>query len=267
MATEGWDRSGLRDDFSDGLVLNVAHRCANTVVVIHAAGIRLVDQWIEHPNVTAVVIAHIPGQDSGEALIRLLYGEADFSGRLPYTLARNESDYGDVLSPCGLASPDDISPQCDFDEGSYLDYRAFDAANVAPRFEFGFGLGYTTFAYANLSLSRAGNLVPDAPCGPDSLWDTVVTVTATVRNTGSRPGDEVAQLYAHIPDGPPRQLRGFHKVRLAPGEEAAVTFELERRDLAAWDVHRQAWVVPRGGFGISVGASSRDLPLEEWFVL
>lgn len=264
MATEGWDRDGLRDDFSDGLVLNVARQCANTIVVIHAAGIRLVDQWIEHPNVTATVIAHLPGQDSGEALVQLLYGEAEFSGRLPYTLARNESDYGDVLFPCGLASPDDISPQCDFDEGSYLDYRAFDAADITPRFEFGFGLTYTTFSYADLTL-QTWNLAPDTPCSPQGLWDTVGVVTATVRNTGSRSGEEVAQLYLQIPGGPPRQLRGFEKVRLAPGEEATVRFELERRDLAGWDVHRQAWVVPQGEFGVFVGASSRDLPLESWF--
>lgn len=266
IATEGWDRDGLRDDFSDGLVLNVARRCANTMVVIHAAGVRLVDQWIEHPNVTAVVIAHLPGQDSGEALVRLLYGEAEFSGRLPYTLARNETDYGDVLLPCGLAWPEDLDPQCYFDEGSYLDYRAFDAADIIPRFEFGFGLTYTTWAYADLTLETR-DLVPDAPCSSDSLWDTVATATATVRNAGSRTGYEVAQLYVHIPGGPPRQLRGFEKVRLAPGAEATVQFELERRDLASWDVGRQAWVVPQGEFGVFVGASSRNLPLEEWFTL
>lgn len=276
MATEGWDREGLRDDFSDNLVLNVARRCSNTVVVIHAAGIRIVDRWIEHVNVTAVVIAHLPGQDSGEALVRLLYGEEDFSGRLPYTIARKESDYGDVLLPCGLSSstPGDTDPQCDFDEGPFLDYRAFDAADITPRFEFGFGLSYTTFTYGDLTLDlhNADALIPDEPCrDADTLWDVVATVTATVRNTGTRrAGSEVAQLYIRIPGGdrsPHRQLRGFDKVKLEPGHEVTVKFDLTRRDLAVWDVHRQAWVVPAGEFGIFVGASSRNLPLETWFVL
>lgn len=124
MATEGWDRDGLHDDFSDGLVQNVASKCANTVVVIHAAGIRLVDQWIEHPNITATVIAHLPGQDSGKAIVKLLYGEASFSGKLPYTLAKNESDYH-PYTPCGREA-NDTNPQCDFTEGVFIDYRAFD---------------------------------------------------------------------------------------------------------------------------------------------
>jgi beta-glucosidase len=87
------------DDYSDALILNVAASCANTIVVIHNAGIRLVDQWIEHPNVTAVVFAHLPGQDSGRAVVQLLYGFESFSGKLPYTVAKNESDYTDAGNP------------------------------------------------------------------------------------------------------------------------------------------------------------------------
>ncbi|PNH27149.1 hypothetical protein BJF96_g9562 [Verticillium dahliae] len=98
-ATEGYDRPSLRDQYTDMLILNVANKCANTIVVFHNAGPRLVDSFIEHPNVTAVIFAHLPGQDSGRALISLLYGQENFSGRLPYTVARNESDYGDLLKP------------------------------------------------------------------------------------------------------------------------------------------------------------------------
>lgn len=264
MATEGWDRDGLHDDFSDGLVLNVASKCANTIVVVHAAGIRLVDQWIDHPNVTATVIAHLPGQDIGESLVSLLYGEISPSGKLPYTLARNESDYGNLYEPCKPTSEDDHFPQCNYTEGVYIDYRHFDANDIEPRFEFGFGLSYTTFEYSGGSVQSAGasssnNLSQRVIARSDSIWEVVASVTATVTNTGDRAAEEIAQLYAGIPGGPAKQLRGFEKVRLEPGEQADVTFDLTRRDLAVWDVASQGWVVQTGRYDLYVGSSSRDI--------
>ncbi|KAI0148462.1 glycoside hydrolase family 3 protein [Xylariaceae sp. FL1272] len=265
IATEGWDRDGLHDDFSDGLVLNVASKCANTIVVIHAAGIRLVDQWIEHPNVTATIFAHLPGQDTGDALVKLLYGEANFSGKLPYTVARNESDYS-VYNVCGLSSPSDTDPQCDYTEGVYLDYRSFDERDITPRYEFGFGLTYTTFQYSSLSIDVApslsdsvGKLYPIAT--GDDLWEVVATVGATVANSGSRSGAEIAQLYLGIPKSPPRQLRGFEKTHISPSESSSVKFELTRRDFSVWDVTSQAWIIQPGTYTVSVGASSRDIRL------
>ncbi|KOS23202.1 putative beta-glucosidase M [Escovopsis weberi] len=263
MATEGWDRDGLHDDFSDGLVLNVASKCANTVVVIHAAGVRLVDQWIEHENVTAVVIAHLPGQDSGSALVKLLYGEANFSGKLPYTLAKNESDYS-VYQPCGVETPSDVDPQCDFTEGVYVDYRDFDAKNITPRYEFGYGLSYTTYSYSSLAVGRSRRLFSARHSG-ESLWSWAVTVSASVTNTGSRPGWEIAQLYLAIPNSPPKQLRGFDKVGLQPGESATVRFQLMNRDLSVWDVVSQSWHVQEGAYTVYVGGSSRDSRLVEGF--
>ncbi|PHH85068.1 hypothetical protein CDD83_931 [Cordyceps sp. RAO-2017] len=235
MATEGWDREGLRDEVSDGLVLHVAARCANTIVVVHAAGVRLVDRWIEHANVTAAVLAHLPGQDSGRALVRLLYGEANFSGRLPYTLARNESDYP-VYAPCGRGEGGSTDPQCDYAEGVYLDYRAFDARNATPRYEFGFGLSYTSFAYSSLAVrpSSGSGSAADA-------WATLAVVEARVANTGP--------------------LRGFDKLALRPGEAATARFALTRRDLSVWDVVRQRWVLRAGAYPLYVGASSRDVRL------
>lgn len=260
MATEGWDRDGLHDDWSDALVKNVASKCANTMVVIHAAGIRLVDQWIEHANVTAVVLAHLPGQDSGAALVSLLWGENNFSGKLPYTLARNESDYS-VYAPCGRGRDNTTSPQCDYTEGVYLDYRAFDARNMTPRYEFGYGLSYTTFSYSDLVLSTDPALCRSRSNGTD-LWDVVATVQARVRNSGNVTGEEVAQLYVGIPGAPPKQLRGFEKVRLAPGQDARVQFELTRRDLSEWHVGMQTWVLQEGKYMVFVGASSRDIRLD-----
>lgn len=259
MATEGWDRDGLHDDWSDTLVLNVAAKCANTIVVIHAAGIRLVDGWIEHPNITAVVLAHLPGQDSGAALVRLLWGEANFSGKLPYTLARKESDYT-VLAPCNDSAT--TSTQCDYTEGVYLDYRAFDARNTTPRYEFGYGLSYTAFSYADLSIEASPALRSSAGSTASDLWDVVATVGATVTNSGSVSGEEVVQVYVGIPGAPPKQLRGFEKVALAPGQGARVTFALTRRDLSEWHVGLQRWVLQRGSYAVHVGASSRDIRLQ-----
>ena len=258
MATEGWDRDGLHDDFSDALILNVARQCSNTIVAIHAAGIRLVDQWIEHPNITATIIAHLPGQDSGEALVKLLYGEADFSGKLPYTIAKNESDYN-VYEPCGVEEGG-TDPQCDFEEGVYLDYRSFDERGVEPRFEFGYGLSYTQFEYSSLSVKMETQSSAEA-----DLWDTYATVQATVSNIGERSGEEVVQLYVAIPDSPPKQLRGFEKVKLDKGDSVEVPFEITRRDLSVWDVVKQDWVLQSGNYTIFVGGSSRDLPLKEFF--
>ncbi|KAI2613255.1 glycoside hydrolase family 3 protein [Hypoxylon sp. NC1633] len=264
IATEGWDREGLHDDFSDGLVLNIASKCANTIVVIHAAGVRLVDQWIDHPNVTATIIAHLPGQDSGEALVKLLYGEAAFSGKLPYTLARNESDYA-VYAPCGRGPSNTTDPQCDFTEGVYVDYRHFDEKNLTPRYEFGYGLSYTTFDYSALSIDpptiNRDTAGVSTPSNDESLWGVVATVNATITNTGPVSGAEVAQLYLGIPNSPPKQLRGFEKVALCPGASAETSFELTRRDFSVWDVVAQGWVVQGGEYAVYVGASSRDIRL------
>ncbi|KAF4956533.1 hypothetical protein FSARC_11535 [Fusarium sarcochroum] len=261
MATEGWDRDGLHDDFSDGLILNVASKCANTIVAIHAAGIRLVDQWIDHPNITATIIAHLPGQDSGEALVKLLYGEASFSGKLPYTIAKNESDYT-PYAPCGRAEGDN-DPQCDFTEGVYLDYRSFDDRNITPRYEFGYGLSYTKFEYSSLSVKV--EQADRESATENNLWETFATVKATVSNIGKRDGEEVVQAYVAIPNSPPKQLRGFEKVKLNKGESEEIPFELTRRDLSVWDVVKQQWVLQSGNYTAFVGGSSRDLPLTESF--
>ena len=260
MATEGWDRTGLRDDSSNDLVRHVASRCARTVVVVHAAGIRVLDPWVSHPNVTAVVAAHLPGQDSGEALVRLLYGDDNFSGKLPYTIARREEDYP-VLEPCEVQHEGGVDPQCDYEEGVYIDYRAFDARGVAPRYEFGYGLSYTSFSYSAPSIQSI-DLSAGSHRTLDELFAPAATVTCTIRNTGEVVGAEVAQLYLGIPDSPPRQLRGFDKVRLGPGEAGVARFELTRRDLSVWDVETQRWVVQEGSYGVFVGASSRDVRLE-----
>lgn len=268
FASEGMDRPGLHDDYSDNIVQTVASTCSNTIVVIHNAGVRLVDQWIDHPNVTALIFAHLPGQDSGNSLVDLLYGDAVPSGKLPYSVPKNESDFANMLRHSYAVPPYAYFPQSDFTEGVYIDYRAFDAHNVTPRYEFGFGLSYTTFSYSKLAISivkgaRTGTYPTGAiqEGGQVDLWSNIASVSAVIKNTGSVTGAEVAQLYIGIPGGPVRQLRGFEKVRIKPGQEATVSFDVTRRDLSEWDVGAQKWKLQSGVYNIYVGASSRNLPL------
>ncbi|RSL50242.1 hypothetical protein CEP53_008875 [Fusarium sp. AF-6] len=259
-AGEGDDRPNLHDDYSDGLVLNVARKCANTIVTIHNAGIRLVDQWIDHPNITAVIFAHLPGQDSGRAAVSVLYGDSNPSGKLPYTVGKNEPDHEAVNPDVGVGRYE-LFPQSDFSEGIFLDYRHFDKNGIEPRFEFGFGLSYTTFEYSGLHIEQ---LCPEcsrpklpppfngtAVGGNPALWKTLVSVSAVVRNTGPVDGAEAAQLYVSLPgdDIPIRQLRGFDKVFLSAGGEAP------------------DWVLRAGEYKVYVGASSRDLRLEGGFTI
>ncbi|KAM7199207.1 putative glycoside hydrolase [Naviculisporaceae sp. PSN 640] len=303
-ATEGLDRPSLRDDYTDGLIKHVADRCEKTIVVFHNAGVRLVDTFIDHPNVTAVIFAHLPGEMSGKALVELLYGKVNFSGKLPYTVAKNESDYGHLLGPDyadGAGGRFEKFPQSNFSEGVWVDYRWFDAKGIEPRYEFGFGLSYSSFEYSGLTVEKVagesngtdgefptGEVVEG---GQKDLWDVLVKVTAEVENTGDVDGFEVAQLYISLPSSlaassnssnssadsrgggsnevnaestkaPVKQLRGFEKPFIKAGETAMVQFELTRRDLSVWDVEHQAWRLDRGTYTVRVGSSLRDLPLE-----
>jgi beta-glucosidase len=282
FAAEGYDRPNLHDDYTDGLILHVANACSNTIVIFHNAGPRLVDTFIDHPNVTGLIFAHLPGQDSGRALTSILYGKSNPSGKLPYTVARNESDYGQRLSPDLPEDEFAYFPQSNFSEGTLVDYRLFDSKNITPRFEFGFGLSYTTFDYSNLTISPlpqngssnssyaaypSGDI---AQGGQADLWDVLVNVSVGLRNNGTVDGQEVAQLYVHIPGSQAvRQLRGFEKVNLTAGASERVEFGLTRRDLSFWDVVAQKWKLGTGepGYEVWVGASSRDLRVSGKLVL
>lgn len=235
-------------------------------MVINTIGPRLVDAWIEHENVTGVIYGGPLGQESGNAIDDVLFGAVNPSGKLVHTIAKNESDYdqGTLVQETNLL--------LNYTEGNYIDYKYFDQQNITPRYEFGYGLSYTTFEYdSTLTVESTANLTSGyatgalAVGGREDLWDVVATVEATISNTGSMAGAEVAQLYIAFPevaDEPVRQLRGFEKVTIQPGESATVVFALRRRDLSVWDTTAQNWKVESGDYTISVGASSRDLKAE-----
>jgi beta-glucosidase len=247
--------------------------CPNTIVVMHAPGV-VAMPWADNENVTAVLAAHYPGDESGNALVDVLWGAVEPSGRLPYSIPKEESDYGPPIVD-SVADPTDPNAwQVDFTEGQMIDYRQFDANGTDPLFEFGFGLSYSSFAMAknlsvelvNSSLSALSDKAQGiAPGGLVDLWNVVAKVEVVVTNTGDRAGSVVPQLYVSFPQDhtpartPHKVLRGFKKLHLEVGEHKEVEFELMRRDLSYWDVENKQWVISEGTFGFQAGFSSRDL--------
>ncbi|KAH9010572.1 beta-glucosidase [Lactarius pseudohatsudake] len=264
----------------DALVKAVAAQNNNTIVVVNSVGPIILEPWIDHPNVTAVVWAGLGGTETGNALVDILYGAVNPSGRLPYTIAKSPSDYSAQLVIGG--SGEEIV-NITYSEGLFIDYRHFDAANIAPRYEFGFGLSYTTFKYSGLSISNvpsgqdqdrsleanwaAGKPSPQVVGASTALWlhRPAFSVSFTVKNTGAVAGTEIPQVYLHFParaGEPPSVLRGFTDVDLQPGQAQSITITLSRYDLSIWDVVSQSWIRSSGTYSLSVGASSRDFRLK-----
>jgi len=258
---EGGDRSELSNQDQDDLVTSVAESCNNTIVVINTSGPRIIDQWIENDNVTAVVYGGYLGQESGNAIVDVLYGDVNPNGKLANTIAKNATDY--PVSICNTA-------ECDFAEGVHIDYRYFDANNMSVRYPFGHGLSYTTFEYGKISAAKTDEaaLASKYPTGslglggPKDLFDDVISIRFTLKNTGDVAGAEVAQLYVQYPSEakqPVRQLRGFEKVSLSAGQQKDVSISVRRRDISFWDTVAQKWALASGSYTFSVGSSSRDL--------
>jgi len=273
-AEEAEDRSHLSVDWNgDDVVESVASYCNNTVVVTHSSGVNTLP-WSNHPNVTAILAAHFPGQESGNSLTDLLYGDANPSGHLPYTIAMNGTDWN-APPTTGINTTGFDDWQSWFDEKLEIDYRYFDAHNISVRYEFGFGLSYTTFNMSSLQISPLESNItsqpedlPIQPGGNPALWAPLYNASVSITNTGSVAGAAVPQLYVGLPSSapagtPPRQLRGFEKVHLEQGETQTVGFELMRRDLSYWDIISQQWLIPEGEFTIYVGFSSRNLVVQE----
>ncbi|KAF3030327.1 hypothetical protein E8E12_000460 [Didymella heteroderae] len=279
-ASEGDDRATLVADWnSTAVVEKTAAACNNTIVVLHGAAPNTMP-WRNNPNVTAILAAHMPGQESGDSIVDILWGDVDPSGRLPYTIAHEDTDYAKNLvnSTELLTTTDPDAWQADFVEGNLIDYKEFDALNASVAFEFGFGLSYAVFGVSDLQIDvavKSAEKMPDPaapiqPGGNVELWTTLATVTATVSNTGSIAGATVPQLYLSYPEeagAPVRSLRGFEKVTLDAGASASLRFPLSRRDLSYWDTVTQEWTLPTGAVRAYVGFSSRDLPLSGAFAV
>ncbi|CAG8060080.1 unnamed protein product [Penicillium olsonii] len=277
---EGVDRTSLEANWNSTLVVeNVASICpGRTVVITHSGGVNSMP-WADNDNVTAILAAHYPGQESGDSIVDVLWGEVNPSGKLPYTIAKSEADYNaPILNLTGASSTDSNAWQLNFTEGLMIDYRHFDEQNIKPLYEFGYGLSYTSFdldSHVSVKHLRTTNqsrldhqyskITTKSAGGSSDLWDTMIQATTTVTNTGDVPGATVVQLYLSyptndMPPGTPRKvLRGFEKTTFQPGDQRDVHFSLRRRDLSYWDTETQSWKIPKGNFRLSVGFSSRDL--------
>lgn len=207
--------------------------------------------WVD--RVPGLFQVWYPGQEGGSALAQLLFGEFNPSGRLPISIERRWEDN---------AAHDSYYPKhgekrVEYAEGVFVGYRHFDKSGIKPLFPFGFGLSYTSFAYKGLEISP----VSDAARASDQL----VTVDFDVTNTGSRAGSDVAQVYvgdrhATVPR-PVKELKGFAKVELGPGESKHVQVTLDRRAFSYYDVKNHQWTVAPGDFDVYVAHSSAEIEL------
>ncbi|MEV6041490.1 glycoside hydrolase family 3 C-terminal domain-containing protein [Nonomuraea sp. NPDC052116] len=246
--SEGFDREDL--DLPEAqlqLLEAVAAVNPSVAVVLSNGGVVLTGPLTEHA--AALLEMWLAGQAGGGAAADLIFGHADPSGRLAETVPHRLSD-----TPAHVNWPGSEG-QVLYGERLYIGYRWYDRTGRDVAFPFGFGLSYTTFAYSDLAVH-----VPD-PARPEAR------VEVTVTNTGTREGAEVVQVYVSDPvadvDRPERELRGFRKVRLAPGESARVVIELDARAFSYWSTRHGQWVAEPGEYGVHVGSSSRDLPLEQ----
>ncbi len=249
--SEGFDRTHLNLPDNQLTVLKrVAAVNPNVVVVLANGSTVLLDQVTA--NAKAVVEAWLGGQAAGAAIVDVLTGRVNPSGRLAETIPHRLEDNSSLLN-----FPGD-SQVVRYGEGIFIGYRGYDKAQQDVAFPFGFGLSYTTFALSELNVSTRGSAVDGT---------LAATVTVTVTNTGSVDGAEVVQVYVQDVESsvvrPVRELKGFTKVSLAAGASHQVSIELNQRAFSFWAQRHGRWAVEAGDFLISVGSNSRDLPLSE----
>ncbi len=247
--TEGGDRADMRlPGNQDEVVAAVAAANPNTVVVLNT-GSPVMMPWLD--DVPALAQAWFPGQESGNAIAAVLFGDADPGGRLPQTFPVREADHPAYLNYPGESG--DVL----YGEGVFVGYRHYEARDIAPMFPFGFGLSYTDFTYANLRVPS------DVQVG-----ETIV-VAVDVTNTGGRAGSEVVQVYVGDPVSrlvrPQKELKGFAKVTLQPGETKTVTVMLDAAALAYYDPELCEWVAEAGEFEVMIGRSAADIRLTAGF--
>ena len=244
--TEGADREFRLPPGQDRLIQEVAAANPNTIVVITAGGSVDVTPWVD--KVHALITAWYPGQEGGTALAEALLGETNPSGRLPISWDRKLEDspssgnyyYNDPRNADHIL----------YKEGVFVGYRGYQKNSMKPQFPFGYGLSYTSFEYGNLKVSAG-------------TGKALYNVTFDVKNTGSRKGADVAQVYVapgktRVPR-PVRELKGFARVELAPGESRTVTIPLEGRSFAYFDVANRRWQADAGRYSIELARSVEDI--------
>lgn len=254
---EGKDHPIILAKKQDQLVAAVAAANPRTVVVLKT-GSAVLMPWVD--DVPAILEAWYPGEEDGNAVAAVLFGDVNPSGKLPMTFPRQLSD----LPANTPEQYPGVKGQVYYSEGVFVGYRHYDEKNIQPLFPFGHGLSYTTFEYKNLTVS------PGKVSLKNGDANSLVTVELDVTNTGKRAGKEIVQLYLGLPSTddvpqPPSQLKRFEKVSLEPGETKHVRFELDAPSLSYWNIKQHNWDVLPGTYRVMAGTSSRDLPLQGSF--
>ncbi|CAF4890357.1 unnamed protein product [Rotaria sp. Silwood1] len=274
-SSEELDRNDLHAlNNGDKLVQTVASRCANTIVIVNSVSQLNLESWIDLPNVVGVIWSGMPGSEYGPAIVDVLFGNYNPGGKLVFTLAKNDFDYGTDISP---------TYHSNYSEGVFLDYRHFDKYNILPRYYFGYGLSYTTFSFSKLHIVktvkgkhkaslhyRQHRIRPYTNIATSKLYEPVYEITFTVTNSGEVYGSEVPQLYLGFPDEaeePAKVLRGFERVYLAAGQSKQVSLILTKKDISYWNVINQKWTVAPGTYTVSISTSANndDIKLQTTF--
>ncbi|HDX9613793.1 TPA: glycoside hydrolase family 3 C-terminal domain-containing protein [Bacillus toyonensis] len=246
--SEGFDRKHLQMPENHVQLIEAIAEVQSNIVVVLSNGAPIEMPWIG--KVKGILEGYLGGQALGGAIADLLFGDANPSGKLAETFPEVLSD-----NPSYLNFPGE-GDKVEYKEGVFVGYRYYDAKNIEPLFPFGFGLSYTNFEYSKLSISN--NEIKDT--------DTV-SVLVNVKNTGSIAGKEIVQLYIKDVESsmirPEKELKGFEKVELQPGEEKTVSFTLNKRSFAYYNVELKDWHVETGEFEILVGKSSREIVLQD----
>jgi beta-glucosidase len=251
---EGFDRRYQLPGGQDELIRQISAVNKNTIVVITAGGNVDMTRWID--KVPAVLDAWYPGQEGGAALAQIVFGDYSPSGKVPVSFERRWEDNPVFHS----YYPAKGESRVQYSEGVFVGYRHYDRSETKPLFPFGYGLSYTTFAYSNLSVTPASG-----------KFDQPVTVSFEVKNQGRREGAEVAELYVSDPHAsvprPVKELKGFAKVNLKPGQSKRVSINLDRRAFSFYDVGKKDWNAEPGLFNILIGSSSDKIQLQGTFNL
>jgi beta-glucosidase len=244
--SEGRDRKNLSlAESQDDLISAVAQVNPRTILILKTGGPVLMP-WIDH--IPAILEAWYPGEEDGNVVASILFGDVNPSGKLPMTFPRAETE-----TPAHTPEQwPGVDGNATYSEKLNVGYRWYDAQNVEPLFPFGFGLSYTKFAMSNPRIT-----------GPSK--DHPAHIEVDVKNTGDCPGAETVQVYVAAPSvagEPPKQLKGFAKVQLNPGETRSVRIDLDPRAFSVWDTKSNRWTTVPGEHQILVGDSSRELPLK-----
>ena len=265
-----WDRDWKMPHNQNALIQKVANLNPSTIVVFNAGGGIETESWIH--KVPAVLHSFYLGKNAGDVIAEILFGKINPSGKLPFTMAKKWDDFSSVKNYVKHQTRLSIklmlpgtrprhrwkSFPIKYEEGIMVGYRHFDTRKIEPQFPFGFGLSYTSFKYSNLRISST-------ELSKDESLDVLVDIS----NTGKRKGKEIVQLYIKDLESslirPEKELKGFEKISLSPGETKTVKFTIGSSQLAFYDDEIHDWRIEPGVFEVLISKSSRDIELTSKF--